>query len=51
MSVDPRHISMLFFYFPFNLLNNRSYAEMFLSTKLVVDLKIQDCKLITMGVT
>lgn len=26
-------------------------AEMFLSIKLAVDLKIQDCKLIVMGVT
>lgn len=51
MFVDPRHTSMLFSYFPFNLLDNRSYAEMLLSIKLAVDLKIQDCKLITIGVT
>lgn len=51
MFVDPRHTSMLFSYFPFNLLDNRSYAEMLLSIKPAVDLKIQDCKLIIMGVT
>lgn len=51
MFVDPRHASMLFAYFPFNLLDNRSYAEMLLSIKLAVDLKIQDCKFITVGVT
>lgn len=46
-----RHTSMLFSFSPSIHWVIDLSVEMLLSIKLTVDLKIQDCKLITMGVT